>query len=74
MIVCINKMDEKTVKYNVERYDEIKSEVSQYLRRVGYQPSKIPFIPISGFTGEGLLTVEGNLEWYKGVPLIEALA
>jgi len=35
MIVAINKMDDKTVKYSSARYDEIKNEVSAYLKKVG---------------------------------------
>ena len=49
MIVCCNKMDDNTVKYDQARYEEIKNEVSSYLKKVGYKPKKIPFIPISGF-------------------------
>jgi elongation factor 1-alpha len=31
MVVCINKMDEKTVNYSQERYNEIKKELSNFL-------------------------------------------
>merc|ERR1712137_178421 len=44
MIVCTNKMDEKTVAYKQDRYEEIKNEVSKYLKKVGYNPANIPFI------------------------------
>merc|ERR1711930_36851 len=48
MIVACNKMDDKTVKYAQARYKEIKAEVFAYLKKVGYKPIKIPFVPISG--------------------------
>jgi elongation factor 1-alpha len=41
MIVCVNKMDEKTVKYGEDRFNEIKTEVSNYLGTVGYKVKKI---------------------------------
>ncbi|KAJ1403947.1 Translation protein, beta-barrel domain superfamily [Sesbania bispinosa] len=49
MICCCNKMDVTTPKYSKARYDEIVKEVSSYLKKVGYNPDKIPFVPISGF-------------------------
>jgi len=33
MIVCLNKMDEKTVNYSEDRYEEIKKEVTDYLKK-----------------------------------------
>merc|ERR1711957_1126844 len=35
MIVCCNKMDAKGADYKQDRYDEIKTEVSLYLKQVG---------------------------------------
>ena len=34
MIVAVNKVDDKTVKYSKDRYEEIKKEVSAYLKKV----------------------------------------
>jgi len=73
MIVCMNKMDEKTVNYSEERYTEIKKEVSDFLKKVGYKPDTIPFIPISGWNGDNMLDKSTNTTWYKGPTLIEAL-
>merc|ERR1711934_1341209 len=78
MIVGVNKMDEASVKYSEARYNEIKSEVSIYLKKIGYNPAKIPFIPISGWTGDNMITKENddgkdNMPWYKGNTLIQAL-
>ena len=73
MIVCMNKMDEKTVNFSEERYNEIKKEVSDFLKKVGYKPDTIPFIPISGWNGDNMLERSTNTPWYKGPTLIEAL-
>jgi len=73
MIVCINKMDDKSVNWSEKRYSEIKEEVSAYLKKVGYNPEKIPFIPISGWHGDNMIERSTNLGWYKGPTMLEAL-
>lgn len=73
MIVCVNKMDEKTVNFSKDRYEEIKVELSTYLKKVGYNPDKIPFVPISGWHGDNMIESSANLPWYKGKTLLGAL-
>jgi len=73
MIVACNKMDDVSVKYGEGRYKEIKNEVSGYLKKVGYKPMKIPFIPISGWAGDNMIEKSANMGWYKGPYLLEAL-
>jgi elongation factor 1-alpha len=73
MIVAINKMDDKSVNYGESRYLEIKKEVSDYLKKIGYNPDKIPFIPISGWMGDNMVEKSDNMPWYKGQCLIESL-
>ncbi|KAK8960222.1 Elongation factor 1-alpha [Platanthera guangdongensis] len=73
MICCCNKMDATTPKYSKARYDEIVKKVSCYLmKKVGYNPNKIPFVPISGFEGDNMIERSSNLDWYKGPTLLEA--
>jgi elongation factor 1-alpha len=71
MIVAINKMD--TSKYSEKRYNEIKSELSIYLKKVGYNPAKIQFVPISGWVGDNMVDRSDNMPWYKGPFLLDAL-
>ena len=73
MIVACNKMDDVSVKYGEARYKEIKQEVSGFLKKVGYKPMKIPFIPISGWAGDNMIDKSTNMGWYKGPYLLEAL-
>jgi elongation factor 1-alpha len=73
MIVLINKMDEKSVNFAEARYTEIKNETSNFLKKIGYNPEKIPFVPISGWLGDNMLERSDNLKWYKGPTLLEAL-
>ena len=73
MIVAVNKMDDKSVLYNEQRFNEIKDEVSGFLKKVGYKPIKIPFVPISGWVGDNMIEKSANMPWYKGPTLLEAL-
>jgi elongation factor 1-alpha len=73
MIVCMNKMDEKTVNFSEDRYNEIKGEVNNFLKKVGYDPSKIEMIPISGWLGDNMIEKSPNMPWFKGSTLMEAL-
>jgi len=73
LIVATNKMDDTTVMYGEARYEEIKTEVSGYLKKVGYKPMKIPFVPISGWAGDNMVEKSTNMPWYKGPYLLEAL-
>jgi elongation factor 1-alpha len=73
MIVALNKMDDKTVNWSQSRYDEIVKEVSSFVKKIGYNPEKIPFVPISGWNGDNMLEKSANLPWYKGPTLLEAL-
>ena len=73
IIVCCNKMDAKRADYKEDRYNEIKAEVSTYLKQVGYKIDTVPFIPISGWNGDNMLEPSPNMTWYKGQYLLEAL-
>jgi len=73
MIVLVNKMDEKSVAWAESRFNEIKNEVSSFLKKIGYNPEKVPFVPISGWLGDNMIEKSANMPWWKGATLIEAL-
>ncbi|KAJ3424303.1 elongation factor 1-alpha 1 [Anaeramoeba flamelloides] len=73
MIVLVNKMDDKSVQYSQKRYEEIKKEIHRYLKRLGYNPKKVPVVPISGFQGDNMTTKSTNMKWWKGPTLLEIL-
>ena len=64
LIVAINKMD--TAKWSEDRYKEIIKETSNFIKKVGYNPKAVPFVPISGFNGDNMMEVSSNCPWYKG--------
>jgi elongation factor 1-alpha len=43
------------------------------LKKVGYKPAKINFVPISGWVGDNMIDRSTNMAWYKGPILLEAL-
>merc|ERR1712054_739725 len=60
----IKKMD--TAKWAEARYLEIVKETSTFIKKVGYNPKTVPFVPISGFNGDNMLAPSTNCPWYKG--------
>jgi elongation factor 1-alpha len=73
MVVAVNKMDDPTVNWSQQRYDEVKDGVSRLLKMVGYDVGKIHFVPTSGWTGDNLYNKSTNIPWYKGPTVFEAL-
>jgi len=73
MIVVVNKMDDKSVNWGEPRFNEIKTEVSNFIKKIGYTPEKVPFVPISGWLGDNMLEKSTNMTWWKGPTLLEAL-
>ena len=65
MIVAVNKMDEKTVNYSERRYNEIKTQTGNFLKRTGLNPNKTSLVLISGFDGDNMTEHSKNMPWYK---------
>lgn len=73
LIVGVNKMDDKTVNYSETRFNEIKNEVCNFIKKIGYNPKTVPFVPISGWNGDNMLEASPNMPWWKGPTLLGAL-
>jgi len=73
LVVAVNKMDDPIVNWSEQRYEEVKDGISGLLKKVGYDPSKISFVPTSGWTGDNLVEKSDKMPWYKGPTLLEAL-
>lgn len=73
LIVAINKMDDPTVNWDQNRYEECKTKLLPYLKQCGYKD--LEFLPISGFSGANLkdrLCPE-VCPYYSGPSLLELL-
>merc|ERR1711953_1232669 len=66
LIIGVNKMDSTEPPYSQKRFEEISSEVSNYVKKVGYNPKGVAFVPISGWHGDNMIEPSTNMGWYKG--------
>ncbi|MCD6523157.1 MAG: translation elongation factor EF-1 subunit alpha [Candidatus Diapherotrites archaeon] len=71
LIVAINKMD--AVNFDQAKYNETKSQVENLLKTIGYDTSKIPFIPTSAYADANVTSKSDKTPWYNGPSLIDAL-
>ncbi len=69
MIVAINKMD--TVNYDRIRFEEVKEQVTNLLKTIGYDVSKVPIVPISAYHGDNVAKKSDKMDWYHGKTLVE---
>lgn len=75
MIVTINKMDDPTVNWSQERYDQCVKNLSNFLKAIGYNKEDVIFMPVSGYSGAGLKARVDpkDCPWYTGPSLLEYL-
>ncbi|CAH8440427.1 unnamed protein product [Dicrocoelium dendriticum] len=66
LIVAVNKMDSTSPPYSESRFQEITKDVSAYIKKVGYNPATVPFVPISGWVGDNMLEKSDKMPWFKG--------
>ena len=76
LIVVINKMDDPTVAWSQERYDECVNKLAPFLKQCGYNMKQdVEYMPVSGFTGANLKDRLSRdvCPWYTGPAFIELL-
>merc|ERR550539_1200790 len=59
-------MDSTEPPYSQARFEEIQKEVSGFIKKVGYNPAAVAFVPISGWHGDNMIEASSNICWYKG--------
>merc|ERR1712062_131183 len=69
LIVAVNKMDSTEPPYSQARFEEIKKEVTSYIKKIGYNPETVAFIPISGWHGDSVAPPERPTEKPLRLPL-----
>jgi len=76
LVVLINKMDDPTVEWDQSRYEEVKDQITPFLKKCGFNPKKdVQFIPCSGLSGAFLKEPPGPkfCNWFNGPCLLEYL-
>ncbi|KAF6357085.1 hypothetical protein mRhiFer1_010009 [Rhinolophus ferrumequinum] len=66
LIVGVNEMDSTELPHSQKRYEEIVKEISTYIKKIGYNPDTVAFVPISGWNGDNMLEPSANIPWFKG--------
>ncbi|HTS19076.1 MAG TPA: adenylyl-sulfate kinase [Verrucomicrobiae bacterium] len=67
--VLVNKMDLRN--YSDKAFKSIEDEYRAFLKQVGVEPKL--FIPIAAAKGDNVATRSGNMPWYNGPTVLEAL-
>jgi len=66
LIIGVNKMDNTEPPYSESRFKEIEKEVSAYVKKIGYNPKAVAFVPISGWHGDNMIEASSKMGWYQG--------
>ncbi|KAG0306674.1 translation termination factor GTPase eRF3 [Dissophora globulifera] len=76
LVVVINKMDDLTVNWSKERYDECVEKLTPFLKLNRYNlKTDVVFMPVSGYTGANIKSKidPKDCDWYSGPTLLEHL-
>merc|ERR1712060_798697 len=65
-IVAVNKMDDSSVDYSQDRFEEVVKEVLRIMGKVGIKKKNVISIPISGWTGDNVFRPSERMPWYTG--------
>ena len=71
LAVLVNKMD--VVNYGQAKFEEVKTQVSNLLKSVGYKIENIQFIPVASYLGDNVCKKSEKMAWYTGPTLAEQL-
>lgn len=85
LVVAVNKLDMVSsfwmqeliskVEWSEARFNEISTQMRQFLSQAGYPPSNVWFIPCSGLAGVNLTSKpnKNQLKWYQGPSLLQCM-
>ncbi|KAL3935452.1 MAG: hypothetical protein SGBAC_009036 [Bacillariaceae sp.] len=74
MIVALTKIDDRGVNLSEKQYNTLVENAGVFLaEEIGFESSRIPFIPISGLNGDNLTCRSPGIPWYDGPYLTQAL-
>mmetsp|Transcript_23587 Transcript_23587/g.18033 ORF Transcript_23587/g.18033 Transcript_23587/m.18033 type:complete len:603 (+) Transcript_23587:66-1874(+) len=68
LVVVVNKMDDPTVEWDRNRYEECVGKLKPYLKQCGYVIKKdVKFLPISGLNGDNIMNEvpSSKCNWWK---------
>ncbi|XP_052785282.1 elongation factor 1-alpha-like [Mya arenaria] len=65
LIVVVNKMDVTKPKYSEKRYKFVVENVDRLVKKAGFEPETVIYLPVSGWMGDNLVKRSENLAWFK---------
>lgn len=68
LVVVVNKMDDPTVEWDKNRYEECVGKLKPYLKQCGYVIKRdVKFLPISGINGDNIMNevAASRCSWWK---------
>ena len=72
--MAVNKLE--TVDWSQNRFNEIRTNLRQFLKTVGFREADVIYVPCSGLTGENLVNPGESdklTSWYNGPTLLHAI-
>lgn len=71
IIIACNKQDLN--KYDQAKFEATKKAAQDLIKSVGYKVDAVQVVPIASYPGENVVKKQGNMPWYTGPTLLEAL-
>ncbi len=71
IIVACNKQDLN--KYDQAKFEAQKKAAQDLIKSVGYKVENVQVVPLASFPGENVVKNLGNMKWYTGPTLLQAL-
>ncbi len=71
LVVGVNKMD--AVNYDRIKFDEVKTQITNLLKGIGYKTEEIKVIPISAYNGDNIVKKSDKMDWYNGPTIVQVL-
>ena len=71
ILVAVSKMD--LVRYSSKRFKAVEAEVREFISKIGFAEIDLHFVPLSGHSGQGIVSKGKSLSWYSGPTLLELM-
>jgi len=76
LVIIVNKMEHQSVCWAQERYQEIKDEITKFLKKLRFDQNRVDWIPVSALSKENIMAgiVHPSGSWYKGPSFLKLLS
>lgn len=71
LVVGVNKMD--AINYDRVKFEDVKSQVTNLLKSIGYKIDEVKVIPISAYNGDNIVKKSDKMDWYNGPTIVQVL-